>query len=72
MNKQIEFDNWKSFREYEQDGYWNFSENNGDINISLAGGKFVCVQFEKIHTMLTVILFTKSLINLMLQEKKHG
>jgi len=47
MNKQIEFDNWKSFREYEQDGYWNFSENNGDINISLAGGKFVCVQFEK-------------------------
>jgi len=47
MNKQIEFDNWKSFREYEQDGYWNFSEKEGDINISLTGGKFVCVQFEK-------------------------
>lgn len=47
MKKQIEFDRWKSFKEYEQDGYWKFSEKEEDIGISLAGGKFVCVQFEK-------------------------
>ena len=47
MNKQVKFESWKSFKEYEQDGCWEFSEKEENISIALAGGKFVCVQFEK-------------------------